>query len=352
MAGSSNEKQNRKWPALALALLALLLGIYVIFRLDTAPRTDDAYVSADTIDVAPEVSGRIVELAVKDNQRVKKGDVLFRIDPRSFENDLARSNASLVALDKQIETARRTVKSQEYAAESARAKVESARATAAKAAQTFKRTEPLLAPGYVSSEDLDQARTATRTAQADLASAEQQAHEAEAAVTSVEALVAQRDVVQTEIALAQLHLDQATVRAPFDGRVVSLKTAVGEFASAQKAIFTLIDTGHWYVMANFRETELKGIRPGMAATVYLMNDSTRRFHGEVDSVGYGVLPDDGGSVVDGLPKVQRTINWVRVAQRFPVKIRVDNADPEAFRIGASAVALLEHAQSAGTKKGS
>ncbi|EPD7907399.1 HlyD family secretion protein [Escherichia coli] len=92
---------------------------------------------------------------------------------------------------------------------------------------------------------------------------------------------------------------------------------------------------------NFRETDLKNIRSGTPATIRLMSDSGKTFEGKVDSIGYGVLPDDGGLVLGGLPKVSRSINWVRVAQRFPVKIMVDKPDPEMFRIGASAVANLE-----------
>ncbi|OAT50966.1 inner membrane component of a tripartite multidrug resistance system [Kluyvera georgiana ATCC 51603] len=133
----------------------------------------------------------------------------------------------------------------------------------------------------------------------------------------------------------------ATVRAPFDGRVVSLKTSIGQFASAMKPIFTLIDTRHWYVIANFRETDLKNIHTGTPATLLLMSDSGKTFSGKVDSIGYGVLPDDGGIVIGGLPRVSRSINWVRVAQRFPVKIMVDKPDAGLFRIGASAVASLE-----------
>lgn len=108
-----------------------------------------------------------------------------------------------------------------------------------------------------------------------------------------------------------------------------------------RPIFTLIDTRHWYVIANFRETELKNIHAGTPANVRLMSDSGKVFVGKVDSIGYGVLPDDGGMVLGGLPRVSRSINWVRVAQRFPVKIVVDKPDEEMFRIGASAVATLE-----------
>lgn len=341
MAASSNTSTSRKWPALLLIATTLALLLYVIWRVDTAPSTDDAYASADTIDVVPEVSGRIVEMAVKDNQAVKRGDVLLRIDPRPFEAELARAQGSLVALDKQIALTQRVVTAQKFGADSVQAVVERARVAAAQTSQTLRRTEPLLNPGYVSAEDVDRARTAQRAAQADLVAAQFQAQQAASAVTGVDALVAQRAVIIADIALTQLHLEMATVRAPFDGRVVSLKTTVGQFASALKPVFTLIDTEHWYVMANFRETELKNIRPGTPATVYLMSDTGKRFEGTVDSVGYGVLPDDGGIVLGGLPRVQRSINWVRVAQRFPVKILVNKPDAELFRIGASAVAELK-----------
>lgn len=341
MAERSSTPKSGKWLALLLIVITLALLVFVIWRVDSAPSTDDAYASADTVDVVPEVSGRIVELPVKDNQQVKQGDLLFRVDPRPFEAELARAQSSLVALDKQIVLTQRAVTAQKYGADSVHAIVERARAAAAQTTATLRRTEPLLAPGYVSAEDVDRARTAQRAAQADLMAAQLQAQQASSAVTGVDALVAQRDVILADITLMQIRLDMATVRAPFDARVVSLKTAVGQYASVLKPVFTLIDTRHWYVVANFRETELKHIRPGTPATVWLMSDTGKRFKGAVDSIGYGVLPDDGGLVLGGLPRVQRSINWVRVAQRFPVKIRVDNPDAELFRIGASAVAQLE-----------
>ncbi|WP_347290811.1 multidrug transporter subunit MdtN [Kluyvera georgiana] len=341
MESSLKKAPRNKLPALLLALLALVVLIFVIWRVDSKPATDDAYVSADTIDVVPEVSGRIVELAVVDNQQVKQGDLLFRIDPRPYEASLAKAEASLAALDKQIMLTQRSVDAQKFAASSVEATVSKARAAAKQASDTLKRTEPLLAQGFVSAEDVDRARTAQRASEADLNAVLLQAQQAASAVSGVDALVAQRVAVQADIALTKLHLEMATVHAPFDGRVVSLKTSIGQFASAMKPIFTLIDTRHWYVIANFRETELKNIHAGTPATLRLMSDSGKTFSGKVDSIGFGVLPDDGGIVLGGLPRVSRSINWVRVAQRFPVKIMVDKPDAELFRIGASAVASLE-----------
>lgn len=341
MESSLKKSPGKKIPALILVLLTLVVLVFVIWRVDSSPSTNDAYAAADTIDVVPEVSGRIVELAVKDNQPVKQGDLLFRIDPRQYQANLAKAEAALVALDKQIMLTQRNVDAQKYGADSVQAAVAKARAAAKQAGDTLRRTEPLLSEGFVSAEDVDRARTAQRAAAADLNAILLQAQQAASAVSGVDALVAQREVVQADIALTKLYLDMTIVRAPFDGRIVSLKTSVGQFASAMKPVFTLIDTRQWYVIANFRETDLKNIRPGVPATIHLMSDSGRTFEGKVDSIGYGVLPDDGGMVLGGLPHVSRSINWVRVAQRFPVKIMVDKPDAEMFRIGASAVATLE-----------
>lgn len=146
--------------------------------------------------------------------------------------------------------------------------------------------------------------------------------------------------MQAQIQTARLNLEYATVRAPFDGLVVELRTSIGQYVSAQKPVFTLIDTRHWYVIANLRENELSHIRPGTPATVYLMSDTGIRFNGVVDSIGFGVDPQDGASTANGLPSIERSINWVHVAQRFPVKILVDQPNPRLFRIGTSAVAVL------------
>jgi multidrug efflux system membrane fusion protein len=170
--------------------------------------------------------------------------------------------------------------------------------------------------------------------------AQRDAERAAAAVSGVDALVARLGELRAAVATAEYDLSQTVMRAPFDGRAINLDIAQGEFAATGRPLFTLIDTENWYVIANFRETALKGMRPGMKAEVYLMSDPSRRFAGTVHSIGFGVFPEEGGSSANGLPKVPRDINWVRVAQRFPVRIRVDAPPADLFRIGASAVALI------------
>src|SRR5260370_37895443 len=215
MATTASGTSKRKWPAIVLVVVTLLLLVYVIRLLDRAPRTDDAYVYADTIDVVPEVNGRIVELPVRDNQAVKQGDLLFRIDPRPYQDALTRGKASLVALDRQIGLTQRTVNAQQYNAESVRAAVERARAAAGQASDTRNRMEPLLSHGYVSAEDVDRARTAQRSTQAELSAARLQAQQSAAAGSGVDALVAQRAGIMAGIAISGMNLEVGTVRAPF-----------------------------------------------------------------------------------------------------------------------------------------
>ncbi|WP_213780691.1 multidrug transporter subunit MdtN [Caballeronia sp. dw_276] len=343
------QRPRKKLATGLLLLVVIVLCIAVIWRADNEPQTDDAYVYADTINVVPEVSGRIVTLAVRDNQRVKKGDLLFELDQRPFQDALDKARASLIQLDQQIMLTQRSVNAQVLNASAARASVERAQSAAKQAKDTLQRMEPLVDKGYVSADEVDRAHTLAQSTAAELTYAGLQAREATAAVSGVDALQAQRAVVQAEIASAELNLEYATVRAPFDGVVVSLRTTRGQFASASSPVFTLIDTAHWYVVANLRETELANIEPGTDATIYLMSNTSKRFQGKVDSVGFGVSPEDGGGLAQGLPQVQRSINWVHVSQRFPVKILVTDADINLFRLGTSAVATFHPATNVITK---
>ena len=344
MATPSNEKVKRPqtrvkmWLSI-IAVLAIGAAAYAIGFTDTHPRTNDAFAQADAIGVASQVGGRIMELNVKDNAAVRKGDVLFTIDPRPYRFEAERLQAQLVTLERQIGLTQRQVDAQKFAALASAATVTRAEQSAAQRESTLARMEPLLKGEFVTGEQVDQARTARDTSQSELKAALLEQKRAQSAVSGVDALVAQKKELEAAIANAEYQLEQTVVRAPFDGRVVDLNIAEGEYASVGRPIFTLIDTRTWYVVANFRETELPSIRPGTRMSVYLMVDPRRKFKGVVDSIGWGVLPDEGGSA-QGLPQVPKSINWVHVAQRFPVRIRVMDPAPDLFRIGASAVAVV------------
>lgn len=339
MTNSVTTKLKKKWALLIIVLIAIVTLILLVWHLQTSPQTNDAYVYADTISVVPEVSGEIVAMPIRDNQSVHKGDLLFKIDDRQYRAMLADAQSRLAALDAQILLTGRTVQAQEYNAQSVTAAVARAQALVQQTTSTRQRLEPLVPQGFASQEELDHARTAEKSARAELNATLLQEKQAAAAVSGVDALVAQREGALAQIALAQINLERTEVRAPFNGTVVSLKTTVGQFASPIKPVFTLIDSDHWYVIANFRETDLNHIHEGTKATLRIMTDHHRVFSGVVDSIGAGVLAS-GDSVFEGLPIIQKSINWVHVSQRFPVKIAVTNPDPTLFRLGASATADL------------
>src|SRR5262249_39171428 len=199
---------------------------------------------------------------------------------------------------------------------------------------------------------LDEARAKKRAAVATLAATRAQHVATEAAlrqsrseraraedtvgqVANINARVA---AVEAAVHSAELDLEYTRVRAPFSGRVVNLNISNGAFARSGAEVFTLVDTSTWYVMANFRETQLRHIPAGASVDLYLQSHPGRHFRGTVVGLGWAVLPENGTSV-NGLPRVERSLDWIRLAARFPVRIKVENPD-ESFRIGASAVATV------------
>jgi multidrug efflux system membrane fusion protein len=132
------------------------------------------------------------------------------------------------------------------------------------------------------------------------------------------------------------------VVAPFDARVTNLTTSEGQYVKVGKQLFTLIDNRHWWVLANFRETQISHTRPGTPVDVFLLSDSSTKYHGIVESASFGVTPDPDvvGKLSEGLPEVQRTLNWVRLASRYPVRVRIIDPPPAALRVGQVAVVVM------------
>jgi multidrug efflux system membrane fusion protein len=155
-------------------------------------------------------------------------------------------------------------------------------------------------------------------------------------------LVAQRSGRGSAIETAQYNLNNCKIYAPFDARVTNLTISEGAYAHTGQEIFTLIDTRTWWAIGNFRETQLKRIQPGMKAEVYLLSEPSRGLQGIVDSVGFGVTPDADviGRLAPGLPDVQRTLNWVHLASRFPVRVRIESPRNELLRMGESSVVII------------
>jgi multidrug efflux system membrane fusion protein len=374
---------------------AALLLLIVIFQTDLYPRTDDASVRANYIGIAPEVSGKLVQLPVKDNAFVKKGELLFEIDPRPYQYALQQALADRESLEQQIIDEKRRIAAQHSAVEAAQAGVHNsttgiktagsnidvakaavtraqAAATAAEAqlklaTNNLNRIEPLLKKQYVTVEQVDQTRTALSAAQgtydeAEAALLQAQAQQAQSVLREQEAnslaaesqaklgqaihtvdtldtLQSQRPARAAKVDSARLDLERCRVVSPFDAYVTNMDISEGAYAHPGTPMFTLIDTRTWYVIANYRESKLKTIKLGAHVDVYLMGHPDRRFNGIVDSIGYGVFPEDG-KVAGGLPDIDRTLNWVHLSSRFPVRIRVENPDSALFRIGSTAVTVV------------
>jgi multidrug efflux system membrane fusion protein len=287
---AEGRKLVRNLVALIVVFSVVFLTLYVWSVLERHPRTDDATARANVVGIAPRVAGQIFKLNVQDNQEVKKGDVLFEIDPEDYKLVLEKAKAELAALDRQI----------------------------SQADSTLRRLEPLLPKKFTTAENVDEARTKLTTLQA------------------------QREGVLATINLEELHLSYCKVIAPFSGRVINLNISAGAHVSTGVPVFSLLDTSKWYVIANFREAEIRHMAPGSEAIVYLSSAPNQRFRGKVQGIGWAVKPEGELDLPpSGVPYVKRELNWVRVAQRFPVRIEVENPDPNLFRMGASAVAIID-----------
>jgi multidrug efflux system membrane fusion protein len=385
--------------SVAIILSTAIAGLFVLRQVTANPRTDDAEVFANYIGMAPLVNGPITRLYVADNQLVKEGDPLFDIDDRPYAYALAHARSDQQALKGEIGDERRIIAgkvsgvdvaragalsaeaSLERAAASvnqakadvtnAQAAVERADAEQAYASNNLHRIEPLLAKQFVTVDQVDQARTlevsrsqASHQARSQLALAEaglaaadaqyregqatvieshQQVQQATHNVTTLEPLLGELPGKQAAIDTAQYNFDNCRITAPFNARVTNLTISQGAYATAGQHIFTLIDTRVWWAVANFRETQLKHIHPGTEADVYVLSRPNIRFKGVVDSVGFGVTPDAdliGTLSQPGLPDVQRTLNWVHLASRFPVRVRIESQPSDIFRLGESAVVVI------------
>jgi membrane fusion protein, multidrug efflux system len=329
--------------ALVSIAAALVLGTLVVFAIDRRPRTHDARLFAFSAAMASEINGRIVSVWVSNDQRVAKGSPLIVIDPAPYEMQLRQARAQVAALKAQIGLTGRQVESQGSGARAAESQVQRAREQLKLAQDTRERLEPLVAPGFITQQQLDEARTNETSALAALNALTRSATQAHQAIGDTLSLEAQLEGAEAAEALAARNLDLTTLRAPFDGVVVGLQIAEGTFALSGRPLLSLIKSEGWYAIADFRETELPRIAVGDRATVWTMADSERALSGRVESLGSGVQSTDQ----DGpdLPKVGRDLNWVVVAQRFPVWVRLDSPPPEAMHVGMTASVKVHHGDS-------
>ena len=264
----------------AMVALAVVATFILYWRYSTKPWTRDGQVRANVVGIAPRVAGPIIQIPIKDNQAVKKGDLLFEIDPSTFQ----------------------------AAVNNAVAKLKQAQAAEIQTQQELARQTSLYETKTNDLRDV-------QNAQDNYASA-----------------VANSAAAQANLETATLNLGYTKVFAPVDGYLTNVNTSPGTYVNAGEQLLALVDSSSFWIAAYFKETQLRHIRDGASAKITLMGHDFDPFEGEVVSVAWGIFLQDG-STVDLLPTVSQTIDWVRLPNRFPVRIRVTGTPPVPLRIG-------------------
>ena len=341
-AGKSRISSRGRLISFGLVILALVLALYALHETNVRPTTDDSSMDADIVHVAAAVGGRIIELPVSENARVAAGDLLFQIDPLPYRRAVEQIAADLDIAEAQLETQRRLLATQRSAAIIAADQTKSARQNHELAARTLERLRPLAAKGYVPKQELDQAQVAEKDTATKLIQAQEQEAAAYRAIDTEAAAEATVLARKAALAIARRALDDTTVRASHNGLVVGLRVSSGEMVTPSQALFTLINTDEWFANANFRETDLSAIAIGDCATVFSLIDRKVPIKGVVQGLGWGVKDQDAINIPGSVPFVERSMNWVRVAQRFPVRVRLENPTQLLMRLGASAVVEIKH----------
>lgn len=325
--------------SIAIIAGAVVMSVLVWSELMRHPRTTDAFVRANIVGIAPHISGNIVQLNVVDNQRVAAGDVLFVVDPRPYEAALAEAEAALAMVDLEVDAYRRNV-------ESASAALTKAQATATYAVDHYGRLAPLLEREFVTADEVEEARSVAEAATAAVAQAEADLVRAQRLTGDEAGINVRRKEAEAVVADARLNLDYCMVHAPVDGFITNLNIARGAYANQGQQVFALVDDSAWYVLANFRETLLPRIKPGMRAEVWLLACPGRPIKGTVQGVGKAIYQTVGASN-DALADVPPTLDWVRLAQRFPVRIILEEAPDCSFHSGGTATVIIHGDDGAG-----
>jgi multidrug resistance efflux pump len=263
--------------------LAAWAAVSLYSRYVENPWTRDGQVRANIVGIAPRVSGPIVQVAVRDNQQVRKGDLLFEIDPSDFQ-------AQVNIAAGQVQNDEATFKQQQ---------------------QNLQRQTELFRTHVNALQDFQNAQDSFAAARAQLASA------------------------KASLELARLNLGYTKVFAPVDGYVTNMNTSAGTYVTAGVQLMALVDTSSFWVAGYFKETQLPYIKVGQKATITMMGYEKQPLQGVVRSVGWGIFVQDGSgsSSTALLPSIDQTIDWVRLPQRFAVRIQVVGKSPVPLRIG-------------------
>ena len=332
------------WPATVALAVLLFFGLGYFFDVLTHESTDDAFIAAHVVSIAPRISGQVAAVHVLDNEMIRSNELLVEIDPSSYSITVAQKEASAGAQSANYkaflagyELMRTKVTTAEATVRQSQADADAAEATAKWAQMDFDRAQDLRKQNTVSQRELDAAQTANLKAQADLNSARQKVavddskvDEARATLAATGAAItmalAQWQAAQTNIAAAQLDLSYTKVFALCDGRVTRKAVEPGNYVQVGQQLMSIVPADIW-VVANFKESQLKKMKPGQPALVEI-DALGKSLRAHVDSIQAG-----SGAAFSLLPPENATGNYVKVVQRVPVKILFDEPLPADHVIG-------------------
>jgi multidrug efflux system membrane fusion protein len=327
--------------SLASFVSAAFLAREVNANIRANPRTEDAQVRANVIGLAPQVGGTITAIHVKDNQLVHKGDLLFELDDRPYAAEAEKAKAQLALTELEIQA----YKDQIAAAE---AQLKQSEAKAAYAVDYAKRVQALVGNLYVTVDKNQLAQTEALTATDKVAEDKAALQRARNLLGEQGEVNVRRVAAQAALRDAELKLSYCKVYATCDGYVTNLQITPGAYAAVGEQVFSLVDRKIWYVLANFRETDLKRMRPGMSVDVYLMAESGKKLRGIVQGVPKAIVsldtPSNNAPGGEGLlSRVSPTIDFILLAQRYPVRIILDEPEEHSFRMGGTASVIVHTA---------
>jgi membrane fusion protein (multidrug efflux system) len=333
------------WPAACALAVLLYFGLHYLNFALTHESTDDAFIAAHVVSIAPSVPGPVIAVHVLDNQMIHSNDLLVEIDPATFTTTAAQKQSSADAAEANykvvlaaLELMNAKVATAEATADQSKADADAAQATDARAQADFQRSQELQKQNTISSQEFDAAQAAVKEADANLVAARQKAvadaskiNEAGAQLDATKAGVgmalAQFRQAQANVQAAQLDLSYTKIFAPCDGRVTSKSIEPGDYVQVGQTLFSVVQNDDW-VVANFKESQLKKMKPRQPVLVTIDALGGRTFHAHVDSVQAG-----SGAAFSLLPPENATGNYVKVVQRVPVKIYFDEPLPADHTIG-------------------
>ncbi len=296
--------------------------------------TRDAYVFANVVSINSVVSGQIIATHVKDNQQVKQGQLLVQIDPRPYQDVLAKAQSELQSAMRKYNAARDAITA-------AQAAIAEKQAALAKAQDHLRRYTELLQTQSIAQINVENTRAQVQTEKAAVAYAKQQFEIAKQKYNKTDI-----NNARAKVNLAQYDLEHTRVVAPTDGYVTNYFLRVGGYVKVGQALFALVDNTHWWVIGRFRETVLRRIAVGDHAKVFVDMYPWHYFDGKVDSIGWGINRRQASNTAadSSLAYLKPTEDWVRIAQRFPVRILLSTpASKYPLRVGASATTYVEPA---------